>query len=105
MRYRDLKDERDAAIARAVEAERLSMKSEVDRIVAEYAAEKARLIDSGMRAVKTAYRAGFLQGAAAKAAQIEGALYDTPEAPDPEFALATDLHEFVGAHGDAVGAS
>jgi len=43
MRYRDLKDERDAAIARAIEAERLSMKSEVDRIRAECEEEKAAL--------------------------------------------------------------
>jgi hypothetical protein len=35
MRYRDLKQERDEAIARAIEAERLSMKSEVDRIKTE----------------------------------------------------------------------
>jgi hypothetical protein len=44
MRYRDLKDERDAAVARAVEAERLSMKSEFDRVTAEFEYEKARML-------------------------------------------------------------
>jgi hypothetical protein len=44
MRYADLKQERDEAIARAVEAERLSMKSEVDRIRAEHETEKADLL-------------------------------------------------------------
>ena len=43
MKYRELKDQRDAAIARALEAERLSMKSEVDRIRAEHAMEVAAL--------------------------------------------------------------
>jgi len=43
VRYRDLKEQRDAAIARAIEAERLSMKDEVDRIRAELEAEKAAL--------------------------------------------------------------
>ena len=43
MRYKDLKEERDEAIARAREAERLSMKSEFDRVTAEFEQEKARL--------------------------------------------------------------
>jgi hypothetical protein len=38
-RYADLKRERDEAIERAVEAERLSLRTEVDRIRAECAAE------------------------------------------------------------------
>lgn len=45
-RYADLKAERDEALARAMEAERLSMKTEVDRIRAECAAEVARLKDA-----------------------------------------------------------
>jgi hypothetical protein len=44
MRYADLKQERDEAIARALEAERLSMKSEVDRVRAEHETEKADLL-------------------------------------------------------------
>jgi len=43
MKYSTLKKERDEAIERAVEAERLSMKSEVDRIRLEHAKEKAEL--------------------------------------------------------------
>jgi len=41
MRYRDLKDQRDDAIRRAVEAERLSRKEEVDRLRALLDAEAA----------------------------------------------------------------
>lgn len=39
MKYADLKRERDEAIARAVEAERLSRKEELDRIVEQHAIE------------------------------------------------------------------
>ena len=44
MKYRDLKAERDAAIARAIEAERMSMKSEFERLEREFAEERARLL-------------------------------------------------------------
>ncbi len=52
MRYADLKRERDEAIARAVEAERLSMKSEVDRLQQAHETEKAALYTEirGLRA-------------------------------------------------------
>lgn len=62
MRYSDLKDERDAAVARAVEAERLSMKSEFDRVTAEFEREKERMILAAVEAARIAYRNGFLLG-------------------------------------------
>ena len=43
MKYSDLKQQRDEAIARAVEAERLSNQTEVARIRAECEAEKEAL--------------------------------------------------------------
>ncbi len=52
MRYADLKKERDEAIARAIEAERLSMKSEFDKLAAEHEQERFRslaLVESGTR--------------------------------------------------------
>ena len=64
MRYRDLKAERDAAIARAVEAERLSMKSEFDRLerVRRRAGALTRATQRGLAVEATA--AGFEKGAA-----------------------------------------
>jgi len=43
MKYADLKRERDEANERAVEAERLSRKEEVDRLIKAHAAEVERL--------------------------------------------------------------
>lgn len=62
MKYRELKDQRDAAVARAVEAERLSMKSEFDRVTAEFEAEKTRLIRQHERELTNSYRSGFNDG-------------------------------------------
>lgn len=62
MRYRELKDQRDAAVARAIEAERLSMKSEFDRVTAEFEAEKARLIAKHEKDVRDGYREGYNHG-------------------------------------------
>jgi hypothetical protein len=70
MRYRDLKDERDAAVARAIEAERLSMKSEFDRVTAEYEEEKAKLIAQVTEDVQGAYRRGFDDGLEAMASGV-----------------------------------
>lgn len=67
MRYRDLKDERDAAVARALEAERLSMKSEFDRVTAEFAQAKAELLARAVEEAKEAFRRGFLAGSNAMA--------------------------------------
>ena len=67
MRYRDLKDERDAAIARALEAERLSMKSEFDRVTAEFERAKAELLTRVAEESQAAYRRGFYAGAIAMA--------------------------------------
>lgn len=63
MRYRDLKNERDAAIARALEAERLSMKSEFDRMAAEFEREKERMLDQADERVRKSYQCGFHDGA------------------------------------------
>jgi|APFre7841882630_1041343.scaffolds.fasta_scaffold303601_2 carbamate kinase len=70
MRYRDLKDERDAAVARAIEAERLSMKSEFDRVTQEFEQEKARLIAQVTEDVQGAYRRGFNDGLEAMASGV-----------------------------------
>lgn len=70
VRYRDLKDERDAAVARAVEAERLSMKSEFDRVTAEFEREKAKMIVLGVEGARIAYRNGFNAGIDALADDI-----------------------------------
>jgi hypothetical protein len=70
MRYRDLKEERDVAIARAIEAERLSMKSEFDRVTAEFEREKQRLQDQVSVDVKEAYLRGFCDGTDAMANDI-----------------------------------
>ena len=43
MKYADLKRQRDEANERAIEAERLSRKEEVDRLIKEHAAEVERL--------------------------------------------------------------
>jgi carbamate kinase len=74
MRYRDLKEERDAAVARAIEAERLSMKSEVDRITAEFEQEKARLLAQVSENAKENYLRGFNAGLDAMADDIDGRL-------------------------------
>ena len=62
MKYRDLKDERDAAVARMLEAERLSMKSEFDRVTAEFEQEKAKLRAQISDDVRAAYQRGFNDG-------------------------------------------
>lgn len=62
MRYRDLKAERDAAIARAVEAERLSMKSEFERLEQEFAEERARLHAQISEDTQASYRRGIREG-------------------------------------------
>lgn len=82
MRYRDLKDERDAAIARALEAERLSMRSEFDRVTAEFETEKTRLVTEADERVRKSYIRGFNDGANAMAR----AIYDVqrPRAPAEE---------------------
>jgi carbamate kinase len=71
VRYRDLKEERDAAIARALEAERLSMKSEFDRVTAEFEREKQRLQEQVSADVKEAYLRGFCDGTDAMANDIK----------------------------------
>jgi hypothetical protein len=62
MRYRDLKAERDAAIARAVEAERMSMKGEFDRVTCEFEEEKARLRKQARESETESYWRGFNDG-------------------------------------------
>jgi hypothetical protein len=62
MRYRDLKQERDDAIARAVEAERMSMKSEFDRVTQEFEEEKARLRAQARESETESYWRGFNDG-------------------------------------------
>jgi hypothetical protein len=71
MKYRELKDERDAAIARANEAERLSMKSEFDRVTAEFEQEKQRLQEQAALDRKEAYTRGFCDGIDAMANDIK----------------------------------
>jgi len=71
MKYRDLKNERDAAVARALEAERLSMKSEFDRVVKEFEEEKVRLIALTAVDVRESYRRGFSDGMDALSKDIE----------------------------------
>lgn len=70
MRYRDLKQERDDAIARAIEAERLSMKSEFDRVTAEFEREKQRLQEQVTEDLREAYLRGFCEGTDALANDI-----------------------------------
>jgi hypothetical protein len=70
MKYRDLKDERDAAVARAVEAERLSMKSEFDRVAAEFEREKEQLLSLTTENARAEYRNGFNAGLDAMADDI-----------------------------------
>jgi hypothetical protein len=74
MRYADLKKERDDAIARAVEAERLSMKSEFDRVVEECEREKARLLDLASSDKVAAYRQGVLDGLKTLSVETKGAI-------------------------------
>ena len=74
MRYRDLKDERDAAIARMLAAERLSMKSEFDRVKAEFEQEKARLQAMLSESTEAAYQRGFNDGKDAMANDITARL-------------------------------
>lgn len=62
MRYRDLKDERDEAVARMLEAERLSMKSEFDRVTAEFEREKSELLTCWALRVPTLDEAGLRAG-------------------------------------------
>ena len=74
MKYRDLKDERDAAVARMLEAERLSMKSEFDRVTAEFEQEKAKLRAQISDDVASAYQRGFNDGKDAMANDITARL-------------------------------
>lgn len=74
MRYRDLKDERDSAIARALEAERLSMKSEFDRVTAAFEEEKARMRDEADERVRKSYLRGFADGSNAMAYEYTACL-------------------------------
>lgn len=83
MRYRDLKDERDAAVARALEAERLSMKSEFDRVTAEFEREKAQMTAAGVEATRIAYRQGFNVGLEAMADDIADRLKRRTELVPP----------------------
>lgn len=70
MRYRDLKQERDDAIARAIEAERLSMKSEFDRVTAEFEEGKQRLQAQMTEEIQEAYKRGFRDGVEAMSNDI-----------------------------------
>ncbi len=70
MRYKDLKEQRDDAIARAIEAERLSMKSEFDRVTAEFEKEKAQLIEQAKLDKQASYLRGFDDGVDAMANDI-----------------------------------
>jgi hypothetical protein len=70
MRYRDLKQERDDAIARAVEAERLSMKSEFDRVTREFEEERAKFLEHAVEAARAEYRRGFNDGLEALARDV-----------------------------------
>lgn len=76
MRYRDLKDERDAAIERAKEAERLSMKSEFDKQAAAFEEEKAALLARISEDSETSYRRGFNEGLNAMLAAACGSCRD-----------------------------
>jgi carbamate kinase len=71
VRYRDLKDERDAAVARAVEAERLSMKSEFDRVSREFEEEKAALLAQAHEDEQVSYERGFRDGIQTMAESVE----------------------------------
>lgn len=62
MRYSDLKAERDEAVARAIEAERLSMKSEFDRVTAEFEAELKQLRAERLEDAQHNYRVGLRDG-------------------------------------------
>ena len=70
MRYRDLKKERDDAIARAIEAERMSMKSEFERVEREFALERERLLEQSRQAVQQAYRNGWRDGVTASVGAV-----------------------------------
>jgi hypothetical protein len=62
LRYRDIKAERDAAVARAVEAERMSMKSEFERVTREFEEEKALLEARALENESDSYWRGFNDG-------------------------------------------
>jgi hypothetical protein len=62
MKYSHLKQERDDAIARAVEAERLSMKSEFDRVTREFEEEKTRMRAAAREEAERRYWQGFNDG-------------------------------------------
>jgi hypothetical protein len=74
MKYRDLKNERDAAVARALEAERLSMKSEFERVTEEFEKEKARLTTEAAANIRESYLRGFSDGSDALSKLITGVL-------------------------------
>lgn len=86
MKYADLKKERDDAIARAVEAERLSMKSEFDRLEAEHAEERKRLAALVGSETKKSYANGFRDGQEDVAKRLMGLVKD----------LFNNLHQGAG---------
>jgi hypothetical protein len=91
MRYRDLKAERDAAIARAVEAERMSMKSEFERVTREFEEEKERLIAESDERAKNHYRRGFNDGLATMAEEVTECMRTRKYISNAEVVLADDL--------------
>lgn len=87
MRYRDLKDERDEAVARMLEAERLSMKSEFDRVTAEFEREKSELLARVNESARESYLRGFNDGKDAMANDITARLtYRTALKPPVDYA-------------------
>lgn len=74
MKYRDLKKERDDAIARAVEAERLSMKSEFERVTSEFETEKTRMVKQFSNDMHEAYGRGIREGRRRLASDVRALL-------------------------------
>lgn len=93
MRYKDLKDERDAAIARAVEAERLSMKSELDRVTAEFERKKVRLIAQLGEVSRLAYRNGFNAGIDAMADDVTECLRRRAALVPPSLKISPEIEK------------
>jgi len=91
MRYRDLKAERDAAVARAVEAERMSMKSEFERVNREFEKEKAQLLVESDERAKNHYRRGFNDGLATMAEEVTECMRARKYISNAEVVLADDL--------------
>jgi hypothetical protein len=93
MRYRDLKDERDAAIARAVEAERMSMRSEFERVTREFEEEKAKLLAESDERAKNHYRRGFNDGLATMAQEVTECMRARKYISNAEVVLADNFSE------------